>query len=421
MVNKVIDRLTVSARVRAGRITDSRMVSVVFLLSFALTLATLAGSQVKASDPGVFPDRIVFGQTGPFSGRTERIANSLAWGIRAAFDEVNSQGGINGRRLELLSKDDAYNPAKTKEIAQSFIDSNEIFAFIGSVGTPTGRVTAALADQYGLPFISPYTGAEFLRSKQRYGTVVNLRPAYSEETKAWIEYLTGIGIDRIAVFYRDDAYGRTGLRGVMQELRKRELLLAARGSHARNLTVASSAVWDIRQAEPQAIGIVSSYAATSSFIRNARLQGLNPKFVSLSAVGSEALIDELGDDAQGVLISQVMPSTNDHSVPLVAQFNRAMDAYAMRNDLDSDSWLSYIAFEGYLAARFVIQVLQSADEGEPTRKALLDHIFDTQEFEIGGIDLHFEEGQNQGLHTVYMTEVGRNNQIVVLDSIDVRD
>ncbi len=394
---------------------------VLFLFLLLLAFLSLGGSDVKASDSGVFPDRIVFGQSGPFSGRTAKIANSIASGIRAAFDEINSKGGINGRRLELLTEDDSYDPVKTREIAQSFIDSNEVFAIIGSIGTPTGKVTAALADHHQVPFIAPYTGADFLRNKQRYSTVVNLRPTYKQETKAWVEYLTRIGLNRIAVFYRDDAYGRNGLRGVVEELRKRDLLLVARGSHARNLTVTSSAVWEIRKSEPQAIGVVSSYAAASDFIRNTRLQGLDPTFVSISAVGSQALVDELGEDAEGILVSQIVPSPDEQSLPLVAQFNKSMDNYARDNSLDPDSLKSYISLEGYLAARFVIHILQQIDESEPTRKALLDHIFNTQKFTIGGVDLFFKEGENQGLHTVYMTEIGENNQIRTLDSIEMQD
>ena len=399
----------------------TKPVSSSLILLFSLTFIFLGGSEVKASDSGVFDDRIVFGQSGPFSGRTEKIARSLASGIRAAFDEVNSQGGINGRRLELLSEDDSYDPAKTRQIAQSFIDSNEIFAIIGSIGTPTGKVTAALADRHKIPFIAPFTGADFLRNKQRYSTVVNLRPTYKQETKAWVEYLTRNGFNRIAVFYRDDAYGRNGLRGVVEELRKRDLLLAARGSHARNVSVTSSAVWEIRQSEPQAIGMVSSYAAASDFIRNTRLQGLNPKFINLSAVNSQGLIDELGDDAQGVLVSQIVPSPQDLSLPLVAQFTKSMENYAEKNSLDSESLKSYISLEGYLAARFVIHVLQQIDDSKPTRQALLDHIFNTQEFDIGGVNLFFKEGENQGLHKVYMTEIGKNNEILMLDSVDMQD
>ena len=398
----------------------SVVVVVFFCILLMLVLISLsAGSNVWASEPGVFSDRIVFGQSGSLSSRTQKIAQSMISGIRAAFSEVNSQGGIGGRQLILMSEDDSYDPAKARQITQSFIDSNEVFAIIGSIGTPTAKVTATLADQYKVPFISPFSGASLLRNKERYSTVVNLRPTYKQETRAWVEYLTRIGIDRIAVFYRDDAYGRTGLRGVVEELRKRDLLLAARGSHARNLTVVSSAVWEIRDSEPQAIGMVSSYRAASDFIRHTRLQGLSPLFINLSVVGVQALIDELGDEAQGLVFSQVFPSLNDQSLPLVAQFTKSMDEFARKNSLDAKSAKNYVSFEGYFAARFVIHVLQRIEDSGLTRQSLLDYIFNTQEFDIGGVKLFFKEGENQGLHRVYITEIGTGNQIVTLDSIDM--
>lgn len=398
------------------------ILKVLYWIQFMLVLIFLsAGSEVLASEAGVFPDRIVFGQSASFSGRTEKIGQSMAAGIRAAFGEINSQGGISGRRLILVSEDDSYDPVKTRQIAQSFIDSKQIFAIIGSVGTPTAKVTAALTDQHNVPFIAPFSGADLLRNKKRYSTVVNLRPTYKQETRAWVEYLTSIGIDRIAVFYRDDAYGRTGLRGVVEELRKRDLLLVARGSHSRNLTVTSSAVWEIRDSEPQAIGMVSSYRAASDFIRYTRLQGLSPLFVNLSVVGVQALIDELGNEARGLIFSQVFPSLNDQSLPLVAQFTKSMDEFAKNNSLDADSARNYIAFEGYLAARFVIHVLQRIDDGGITRQSLLDYIFNTQEFEIGGVKLFFKEGENQGLHRVYITEIGTDDRLLTLASIDMQE
>ena len=399
-------------------LTAKALYCIVLLL--VLIFVSLASSQVKAAEPGVSPDRIVFGQSAPLTGRTSKIAHSMGAGIRAAFDEINLQGGISGRRLELVSEDDAYDPAKAKQVVQSFIDSKEIFAIIGSIGTPTAKITAALADEHGVPFIAPFTGSERLRNKQRYSTVVNLRPTYKQETSAWVEYLSGIGISRIAVFYRDGTYGRAGLRGVVEALRKRDLLLAARGSHARNLTAVSSAVWEIRQSDPQAIGMVSSYRATSDFIRHARLQGLNPVFLNLSVVGVQAVIDELGDEAQGIIVSQVFPSPHDQSVPLVAQFTKSIDEYAAKNALDAELMKNYITLEGYLAAHLVIHVLQQIDDGELTRKALLDYIFNTQEIEIGGVQLVFKAGENQGLHKVYITEIGTDNRLVTLKSIDMQ-
>ncbi len=405
------------ADLRNRRASGQKVLCCILLMLVLISLS--ATSEVWASESGVFSDRIVFGQSASLSGRTEKIAQSMAAGIRAAFSEINLQGGISGRRLLLVSEDDSYDPEMTRQITQSFIDSKNIFAIIGNIGTPTSKVAAALSDQYNVPFIAPFSGAGLLRNKKRYSTIVNLRPTYKQETRAWVEYLTSIGVDRIAVFYRDDAYGRTGLRGVVEELRKRDLLLAARGSHARNLTVASSAVWEIRDSEPQAIGMVSSYRAASDFIRYTRLQGLNPLFINLSVVGVQALIDELGDEAQGLVFSQVFPSLTDQSLPVVAQFTKSMDDFARNNSLDAKSAKNYISFEGYLAARFVIHVLQRIDESGLTRQSMLDYIFNTQEFDIGGVKLFFKEGENQGLHRVYITEVGAGNQIVTLGSIDM--
>src|ERR1700733_11075975 len=189
-------------------------------------LASLPGGAVLAEN-GTADSQIVFGQVAALSGPAKDLGQGMRQGILAAFGDANHNGGIFGRTLELKSRDDGYEPEKTVEATKASLDEDKVFALVGAVGTPTSKAGQPIATEAKVPFIGPFTGAEFLRNPyNRY--VVNVRSSYFEETEAWIEHLTkDLGISKIAILYQDDAFGLAGLEGVQQAMAKRKLQLAA--------------------------------------------------------------------------------------------------------------------------------------------------------------------------------------------------
>ncbi len=177
-----------------------------------LLLAGPAG----AGEVGVMPDRIVFGQAAALSGPSSALGQKMRQGILAAFAEVNAKGGVHGRSLQLVSRDDGYDPDRSVQQTIKLLHEDKVFALIGAVGTPTSLVTEPIAKDENVPFIGPFTGAAFLREKN-LDNVVNIRASYSAEAEAWVKHLTqDRHIKRIAIFYQDDSYGRDGLAGVNQ-------------------------------------------------------------------------------------------------------------------------------------------------------------------------------------------------------------
>src|SRR5271166_5218963 len=184
-------------------------------------------STAALAEDGVFKDKIVFGQVAVLEGPAQALGRGMREGILAAFDEANRAGGIDGRKLELKSLDDGYEPEKTIEAIKKALDEDKVFALIGPVGTPTSKAGQPIATDAKVPFIGPFTGAEFLRHPyNRY--VVNVRSSYFQETEAWIEHLTkDLGISKIAILYQDDTFGLAGLAGVKLAMAKRNMSLAA--------------------------------------------------------------------------------------------------------------------------------------------------------------------------------------------------
>ena len=386
---------------------------------FCLAVGYAFSSSARADAPGVYPDRIVFGQTAVLTGPEGGRGESLRRGILAAFGEVNRQGGIQGRRLVLLSKDDRYSPRKAVANVRPWFESEQIFALIGCTGTGVSKFVIPVALDSGIPYIGALTGAAFLRDRTSFPNVVNLRVSYLQESEAWIQYLESIGKKRIAVFFQDDAFGRSGAQAVRDALSKRGMLIVARGSYARSLTAVASAVFDIRKAAPDAVVLIGTNRPIASFIRQMRSLGVDPLFVSVSVVGNKALKEDLGNSAEGVIISQPLPSPWEKDpIPFVQEFLQAIDSVTTDEAHDVElieefeywihepnrelSYINYLTLEGYAIGRLVIEALERI-EGELTPAALLSAIFESGPFDLGGLKLEFKPDSNQGLHDVYMT------------------
>jgi branched-chain amino acid transport system substrate-binding protein len=357
-------------------------------------LASLAGSATFAED-GVTDSKIVFGQVAALTGPAQDLGQGMRQGILAAFAEANRSGGIAGRTLELKSRDDGYEPEKTVEATKASLDEDKVFALIGAVGTPTSKAGQPIATDAKVPFIGPFTGAEFLRNPyNRY--VVNVRASYFQETEAWIEHLTkDLGISKIAILYQDDAFGLAGLEGVQRAMAKRNMELVATGSFKRNTVAVKSALLDIMKAQPEAVVTVAPYKPVAEFVKLAHDVQFNAVFVAISFVGSDSLAKELGQEGAGVIVSQVVPSPWDDALPVVAAYQHALTA------ADPNAKPGFVSLEGYVAGRVAVDALKRL-KGQPMREALLDAIGEAP-FNMGGITLTYGPTKNQGSDQVFFT------------------
>jgi len=369
--------------------TNRRWLCILAAAFFGLSTAPL-----RAED-GVSKDRILFGQVAALNGPAQALGQGMREGIVAAFEEANRAGGVHGRRLELKSTDDSYEPEKTIVATNKAVTDDKVFALVGAVGTPTSKAGQPIATAAKVPFVGPFTGAEFLRNPfNRY--VVNVRSSYFQETEAWIEHLTrDLGITRIAILYQDDAFGLAGLAGVKKAMAKREMSLVAEGTFKRNTTAIKSALLEIMKGQPEAVVTVGPYKPVAEFIKLARQLKVDAVFVAISFVGSDSLAQELGNQGAGVIVSQVVPFPGDKSLPAVASYQAALAA------VNQNSKPGFVSLEGYLVGLLVIEGLKRIP-GEPTREAFLDAI-ESAPFDLGGVKLSFSPTQNQGSNQVYFT------------------
>ena len=374
--------------------------------------ALLLASGLAHAEPGVFSDRILFGQSAAFDGPARALGIGMREGILAAFQEVNAVGGIRGRRLELVSRDDGYEPDRAISNTKKLIDQDRVFALIGEVGTPTSKAAQPIATAAGVPFIGPFTGAEFLRNPYKR-TVVNVRASYFQETEAMVRHLTkDLGITRIAILYQDDSYGRAGLAGVERALTRRGMALVAEGTYMRNTTAVKRAVLSIRKSSPEAVIMIGAYKPCAEFIKVAKSIGVTARFLNVSFVGSKALANELGAAGEGVVVTQVVPFPESIDIPIVARYQKALKAY------NPVAEAGFVSLEGYMVGRLVIQSLEGMDD-PVTREALLSRIADNATFDLGGVTLSYGPGDNQGMDQVFLTMIQSDGKFRALVSLAV--
>ncbi len=366
--------------------------------SGAAPLAQTAAPET-GPDPGIHPDRIVFGQTAAFSGPAQGLGIEMRRGIESAFAEANRVGGVNGRRLELVTLDDAYEPEAAIANAQALIGAHEVFALIGSVGTPTSRSTVPVAGEAGVPFIAPFTGAAFLRDPG-LEHVINLRASYAQETERMVGlFVDQRGLDRIGVLYQDDSFGRTGYNGARDALQRRGLEPVGVGLYPRNTTAIKTALLDLATAEPEAVILIGAYEPVGTLISLAKSIGLDSEFIAISFVGSNSLAQQLGPDGEGVKVTQVVPLPTDRSVPIVVEYLDALDSY------DVTGQPGFVSLEGYLAGRLAIAGLAACGP-DLDRACFVDGLRSLRQHELGGFMISFGPDDNQGSDSVFLTEIG---------------
>ena len=359
-----------------------------------ISAAVMTGPEA-AGPPGVFDDEVIFGQSAAFIGAARFLGTGMRLGIEAAFHEVNQSGGVHGRHLALETLDDAYEPNRASANTKLLIENRKVFALIGAVGTPTARVTAPLAHEADVPFIAPFTGAEFLRDPD-LDNVLNLRASYYQETEEMVERLTeDLGVTRVGVLYQNDSYGQNGLDGTTLALERRGLKPAASGHYDRNTRAVKSAVVEIMEAEPEAVIMIGSYAPVARTVELARRKA-DPVLMAVSFVGSRALAQELGAEGEGVYVTQVVPHPDDDSIPVVARYHAALSDYDARAEPD------FVSLEGYLAGRLAIAGLEACGR-ELSRDCFIKALHTPEPIDIDGIRLKFGPRDNQGSDAVFLT------------------
>jgi len=367
----------------------------------ALPLLSTLSTAARAQSSGVSDSAIVLGQSAPFSGAAEQLGLQFHLGAQLYFEALNQKGGVNGRRIELKRLDDGYEPERCAANTKQLIDEG-VFSLFGYIGTPTSVVALPLATAAKVPYFAPFTGAEVLRDPfNRYA--IHVRASYYDETAAIVRQVTQVGIKKVSVFYQNDAYGKAGLEGVSRALKAINLEPASTGTVERNTVDVSAAVQAIMAQKPEAIVQISAYKSCAAFVREARKAGFAGNFYNVSFVGTQALLDELGKDARGVAVSQVMPFPYSPVTPISGEYLAAVRAKQGRAP-------NYSGIEGFVAAKVFAEAAKRAGR-DLTRESFINAIQSLRNTDLGGFPVDFGPNKHTGSKFVELTLLTEDGRI----------
>jgi branched-chain amino acid transport system substrate-binding protein len=345
--------------------------------SISAGAAALGGFNIATAQS---ESKIILGQSAAFTGAAAQLGIQFYNGAKLHFDQVNAQGGINKRLIEIKNLDDGYEPDRCLENTRKLL-AEDVFALFGYIGTPTSLAALPLATRDKVPFIAPFTGAMALRDPfNKYA--FHVRASYDDETALIVKQLTHLGLKKIAVFYQNDAYGKAGLSGMTRALDALKLKPVALATVERNSVDVGQAVKTLMAAGPDAIVQVSAYKSCAAFIREAKKAGYGGTYYNVSFVGTQALADDLGKEGAGVVVSQVMPSPYNPARPIAREFAEAVKVAG------KDAQANFSSMEGYVAAKVFVEGLKRAG-ARATRETLIAGLEGMGQQLMGGFSVSF--------------------------------
>lgn len=363
-------------------------------------------STLSWAEPGVTDTSITIGMSSPFSGPNGAYGIDMRQTIEAYFNQINKVGGINGRKLSLVALDDGYETERTVANTKALINEKNAFALLAFYGSsPTTEAMNTVFGPAKVPLIGTISGAGTLREaistnpNTRY--MFNVRASYADETEAIVNQLAALGLKNIAVFYQNDGFGKSGLEGVTAALKKHNLAPSAVGTVERNSVDVAKAVEAISKATPQAVVMVTLYKPTAAFVKAMKKAGQNPMLSTLSPVGAEQMVQELGADARGIVVSQVVPYPWNNVVPVVRDYQK----------LSEKQQFSYYGLEGYIMARTLVEGLKRAGK-DLTREKLVSALESLSNTDIGGYRINYSATTRQASHFVELTVVGPGGRLL---------
>jgi len=352
------------------------------------------------STPGVSDDQILIGSCSALEGPSRFLGVETVSGAKAYFDLINDEGGVNGRKLKLLSADDSYDPAKTQACFDRLM-SEKVFAMGFFVGTPTAVKYVPMADNAKIPLVGLFTGAQTLYEPLRHW-IVNVRASYYDETREQVDALwKTLGYKRIGVIYPDDAFGAAVLEGVKIALKAHGAEPAAVASYPRQTSQVGGAIDTVRAANPEAVVVVGPANTVAPILKQSHAKGWKPLFLTVSFVGTDELITEAGADAEGMVVTQVVPPYYMTELKSVALYRRALAKYFPSEQPN------FVSLEGFVDAMVMVEGLKRAGK-DLTREGLIHAIESIHDRDLGlgpQLKLNYSSKEHAGFDHVIPTVI----------------
>jgi branched-chain amino acid transport system substrate-binding protein len=364
----------------------------------ALLLACTAGA--TSAETGVTNTTIRIGQTIGVTGQIAGAVKELNEGANAYIASINSQGGVHGRTIEIITLDDKFDPALSSKNAEKLILEDHVFALFQNRGTPHTEAILPLLKANKVPLVGPSTGATILHAPVN-PYLFNVRAKYQQEVIKAIEQFSTVGSTRIALIHVDDSFGRDGLEGFNHAMAERKITPAAIIKFDRVKPDFAGVIDSALAANPQTAIIISSAPTAVSIIKGLREKGSKMQLMTLSNNSSAAFVKNLGEHAAGIIVSQITPPPNLLTSVLAKEFKSAAKT--------TGATVSYSAMEGFIAAKVLVEGLQRAGKNL-TRERFMQGLESIKGVDVGGVMISYGPMDHTGSEFVELTIIGKDGR-----------
>jgi len=364
-----------------------------------------AKAQFLSHEHPVAADEVKIGMSVAESGRVGTIGMEIRQGCAAYIEKINREGGVCGRRLVLIDYDDRNEPVETVSNVERLVDRDKVFALLDFYGTPTVRAIMPMVDDSNVILFGPICGSPFL-TKPTERLIFWTRPSCEDEAELLISHLVvDLSFKRIALLRQDDVYGDEGKAAVIDALRNHGLSLQGDCTYVPSSVEAQNAAYQMAKMKPEAVIMIGSYKPCANFVREAKQFGLTKTvFCSVSAVGTEPLIKYLANDSEGVIISQIVPSADDDSLPLVRDYQEDLRAIGSVD-------FTYMGLEAYMNCVAFVAALREA--GRDLTEDSFVNALERLTIDFKALKIHFSPNTRVANHQVFLTAVEHDRAVPV--------
>jgi ABC-type branched-subunit amino acid transport system substrate-binding protein len=352
---------------------------------------------------GINDDEVLIGSSLALGGHAGYLGTQTLHGALAYIKHVNADGGVHGRKINVISYDDGYDPPRCVANTQKLIIKDKVFALFSYVGTPTTLKILPLVEEAKIPVVGMFTGANALRDPlNRY--LINVRASYYQETGAAVKHLVEEKkLKKIAVFYQYDAYGFDGLKGTEIALRSLGLVPVATGTYIRGTLDVDEGLRKIMAAKAEAVVMIGTYEPCAKFIHLALKKNYTPVFYNVSFVGADELARLLGRIDANIIVTQVVPPP-EVSVGSNELWGGREYMTLLKKYYPSDR-PNFVSLEGFINAKVLVEGLKRAGR-QLNREKFITAIESIHKLDLGIANLlSFSKSDHQGLERVYFTHL----------------
>jgi branched-chain amino acid transport system substrate-binding protein len=347
-----------------------------------MAAALLIPAAVRAAD------NIVIGRSLPLSGPLKSYGEAKRDGGNAYIQKINAAGGVGGRPIELVTLDDAYAPQRTVENLKKLAKERQPTAFLGLFGVPTVAAALPVLDELKVPAVGLTSGTDALRTPSK-PYVFPVRASYADEARRLVGHVKVVNINKISVIFTDNPFGKSVKDTLLAALREGGLTASAVQVDAP-AKEAAAAVRTAVASEPQAVFLTMLSQAAVPVLKELRSSGFRGALYTFSPVDTTTITKELGQDARGLAITQVVPIPSGTRVRVVAEYIRALEALGPAAGAPS-----FYGLEAFIEAKVLVEGLRRSGP-RATPATLVAALETLNDLDVGGYYVRYRPGDHSG-------------------------